>query len=460
MRQTNLRAPFTNEPCPLRICGHTTEFAPAGLHFYQKCEDILHTCALSARREIVADETTTTATTMNGAAFFLAVNFVVATSFATVFMVVARRSQSRKAAIWLGIGFGIASLSAICELLIAYVGPAKLWALAAFATVLCGMVMISLAIADMYNRRIDLRLTAVFVAAALVNAYLIYDLPRGTPVQAFLYQGPFAIVILAGAMIVIQAHRRTAIDRFLALLLMATGLHFFVKAALAVIFGSGTVASDYIRTNYALISQSLTAVLMVAVGLTLLAKLVLEIMHVHKSESEIDLLSGLLNRRGFHRRVDMLLSIDPKAKHAIILCDLDYFKRVNDTFGHDVGDTVIEAFAEHLRLTTPPTCAIGRLGGEEFAVFLPHSDKDTAVHLAQRLQFGTMSLRALPPGNAVTASFGVAAVSSSHGLTEAYRQADQALYTAKARGRNRVEVSNDDAPEASMQDFKKPVTRP
>lgn len=393
-------------------------------------------------------------TTMNGAAFFLAVNFVVAMSFATVFMVVARRSQSRKAAIRLGIGFGIASLSAICELLIAYAGPAKLWALAAFATVLCGMVMISLAIADMYNRRIDLRLTAAFVAATLVNAYLIYDLPRGTPLQAFLYQSPFAIVILAGSIIVVSAHRQTAIDRFLALLLMATGLHFFVKAALAVIFGSGAVATDYIRTDYALISQSLTAVLMVAVGLTLLAKLVLEIMHVHKTESEIDLLSGLFNRRGFHRRVDMLFGNDPKARHAIILCDLDYFKRINDTFGHDVGDTVIEAFAEHLRLTTPPNCAIGRLGGEEFAVFLPHSDTETAIYLAQRLQFGTQSLRGLPPGIAVTASFGVATVSSSDGLAEAYRQADQALYKAKTRGRNRVEVASGDTPEASMQGFR------
>ncbi|EKF61627.1 diguanylate cyclase [Agrobacterium albertimagni AOL15] len=396
---------------------------------------------------------------MNGAAFFLVVNFVVAISFAAVFMVVAGRSQSRKAAILLGIGFGIASLSAICELLIAYAGPPKLWALGAFATVLSGMVMISLAIAEMYNRRIELRLTAVFVAAALANAYLIYDLPRGTPLQAFLYQGPFAIVILAGAMIVIQARRQTAIDRFLALLLMATGLHFFAKAGLAVIFGSGAVATDYIRTSYALISQSLTAVLMVAVGLTLLAKLVLEIMHVHKTESEIDLLSGLLNRRGFHRRVDRLFGDDPKAVHSIILCDLDHFKRINDSFGHDVGDAVIEAFAEHLRVTTPPHCAVGRLGGEEFAIFLPHSDTVAAVHLAQRLQFGTMPLRALPPGIAVTASFGVAAVSSLHGLAAAYRQADQALYSAKTRGRNRVELASGDAPEASMQGAQRPVIR-
>lgn len=378
---------------------------------------------------------------MNGATFFLVVNFVVAISFATVFLVVARRSQSHKAATLLGTGFGVASLSAICELLIAYAGPPKVWALGAFATVLFGMVMLSLGIAKMYRRRISLGMTSVFVVAALVNAYLIYDLPRGTALQAFLYQSPFAIVILAATLIVMQAHRRTTIDRFLGVLLATTGLHFFAKAGLAVAFGSGAVASDYIKTSYALISQSITAVLMVAVGLTLLAKLVLEIMHVHKTESEIDLLSGLLNRLGFHRRVDAFLQADRKAAHAIILCDLDHFKRINDSFGHDAGDRVIEAFSEHLRLNSPADGAIGRLGGEEFAIFLPRTQADRAVHLAQRLQFGTMSLPALPGGITVTASFGVAEVSSMHGLAEACRQADQALYRAKSRGRNRVELT-------------------
>lgn len=379
---------------------------------------------------------------MNGATFFLVVNFIVAMSFAALFLVVAGRSQSRKAANFLGIGFGVASLSAICELLVAYVGPPKIWALGAFATVLIGMVMLTLGIGEMYRRRIGLRMTTVFAIAALVNAYLIYDLPRGTPLQAFLYQGPFAIVILTAALIVIQAHRRTTIDRFLGALLATTGLHFFAKAGLAVTFGSGAVASDYIKTSYALISQSLTAVLMVAVGLSLLAKLVLEIMQVHKTESEIDLLSGLLNRRGFHRRVDALLASDRQATHTIILCDLDHFKRINDTFGHDAGDRVIEAFSEHLRANTPAVGAIGRLGGEEFAIFLPRTGTDAAVHLAQRLQSGTLSLRAWPPGIAVTASFGVAEVDTLQGLAEAYRRADEALYRAKTRGRNRVEFAS------------------
>ncbi|MBX9468813.1 MAG: diguanylate cyclase [Rhizobium sp.] len=378
---------------------------------------------------------------MNGATFFLVVNFVVAMSFGAVFVVVARRSQSRKGAMWLGAGFGIASTSAVCELLLAYLGPPKIWALGAFATVLCGMVMLTIGIGEMYRRRVDTRITAIFVSAALFLAYVIYDLPRGTPLQAFLYQSPFAIVVLAGALIVILARERTAIDRFLGLLLLTTGIHFFAKAGLAVVFGSGARASDYIHTNYALISQSMTAVLMVAVGLTLLAKLVLEIIAVQRTESEIDILSGLSNRRGFDRRVQALFRHDPTGPHAIILCDLDHFKQINDTFGHHVGDTVIQAFGARLRLNAPPDSAVGRLGGEEFALFLSRTEVDAAVQLAQRLRLDTMSLLNLPPSINVTASFGVASVSSEFGLTEAYRQADQALYKAKNSGRNRVKLA-------------------
>jgi diguanylate cyclase (GGDEF)-like protein len=378
---------------------------------------------------------------MNGAAFFLVVNFVVALSFSAVFLVVARRSLSPLAAIWLGAGFGVASLSAICELLVAYVGPPHVWALGAFSTVLCGMVMLTVGIGEMYRRRVDARIIAIFVSASLFLAYVIYDLPRGTPLHAFLYQSPFALVVLAGAWIVISASERTVIDRFLGYLLLTTGLHFFAKAGLAVVFGSGTVARDYVHTNYALISQSMTAVLMVAVGLTLLAKLVLEIMALQRTESEIDMLSGLVNRRGFDRRVQDLFRSYPNGPHAIILCDLDHFKRINDTFGHQIGDAVIQAFGEHLRNCTAEGSAAGRLGGEEFALFLPGTDVDVAVQIAQRLRLETMSLRNLPPSLTVTASFGVAAVSAEQGLAEAYRQADQALYKAKNAGRNRVKLA-------------------
>lgn len=381
---------------------------------------------------------------MNGVAFFLGVNFVVAVCFSAVFAVVSTRSRSRRAALWLAGGFGIASLSALCELLIAYTATPKIWALGAFSTVLIGMTLIRIGIGHLYGRSLDKRIAALFLAASIILSYLIYDMPRGTPVQAFSYQTPFAIVLLDSAFVVLSSRGRQAIDRFLGMLILFTGLHFLAKAGLAVLVGSGSVAKDYIHTNYALISQSATAILVVAVGLTLLAALVLEIMADQRSESERDTLSALANRRGFDRQVKALLNEAPNGRHAVIFCDLDHFKRINDTYGHHVGDLVIQCFGQLITDCAPNRAALGRIGGEEFAIFLPDTEMGTALLFAQALRGATMTLPGLPDSLLVTASFGVSPLTSATGLPEAYRQADTALYMAKNAGRNQVKQAVDD----------------
>jgi diguanylate cyclase (GGDEF)-like protein len=381
---------------------------------------------------------------MNGAALFLTVNFIVALSFSTVFLVVAPRSRSRAAALWIGAGFGVASLSALCELLVAYTHVPKPWAIGAFLSVLTGMTLLTKGVCTLYERRLDLRVMVVFLGGSFLLCLAIYDLPRGTLLQAFSYQSPFAIVILASALIVFTSRRRMMIDRFLGILLLMTGLHFFAKAGLAVVVGSGHVAKDYIHTNYALISQSMTAVLVVAVGLTLLALLALEIMAHERRESEIDTLSGLANRRGFDRMVQALLGGAAYGTHAVMLCDLDHFKRINDTYGHYVGDLVIQGFGRLLRDRVPDGAVAGRVGGEEFAVFLSNTEVDAAEHFAQVLRMGIMSLPSLPRDLHPTVSVGVSSLSTNDGLAEAYRRADVALYSAKNAGRNRVKIASSD----------------
>jgi diguanylate cyclase (GGDEF)-like protein len=223
---------------------------------------------------------------------------------------------------------------------------------------------------------------------------------------------------------------------------MITGLHFYAKAGLAIAAGAGRTARDYVHTNYALISQSATAVLVVAVGLTLLAKLILEIMSDQRDESDTDTLSDLANRRGFDRRVRSILANSPDGPHAVVLCDLDNFKSINDTFGHHVGDIVIREFGRQLREYSPLAAAAGRIGGEEFAILLPNTQIDAAVQFAQRMRSATMRLPRLPEGLKVTASFGICSLGSVSELDDAYRQADTALYMAKNAGRNRVKIAN------------------
>ncbi|WJR69575.1 GGDEF domain-containing protein [Neorhizobium sp. CSC1952] len=377
---------------------------------------------------------------MNGAAFFLAVNFIIAISFSLVFAVVSTRSRSRSAALWFAAGFAVASLSALCELLVAYTDIPKFWAIGAFSTVLTGMILLRGGVGELYGRKIDLRKAVGFLLAGIFLDMLIYDLPRGTALHAFPYQTPFAFVILTSAAAVFSSTRRLTIDRALGGLLLVTGLHFFAKAGLAVVAGAGTTAKDYIHTNYALISQSATAVLMVAVGLTLLSVLVLEIMADERSNSEKDSLSGLANRRGFENGVKAALTFAPNDRHALILCDLDRFKKINDTYGHHGGDLVIQAFGDLLRASAAKSAVVGRVGGEEFAVFMPSTTPEMAALFAQALRGGTMGIAvsALPSSFTVTASFGVAELAPGNDLASAMRDADAALYEAKRSGRNCV----------------------
>jgi len=377
---------------------------------------------------------------MNGAAFFLAVNFIIAASFAAVFAVVSTRSRSRTAALWFAAGFGVASLSAICELLVAYTEFTKFWAVGAFASVLGGMILLRVGVGELYGSKVNPIWALCFLVSAILLDVVIYELPRSTGMHAVSYQTPFALVILTSAAAVFRSSRRLPIDRALGGLLTVTGMHFFAKAGLAVIAGSGTTARDYITTNYALISQSSTAVLVVAVGLTTLSVLVLEIMADERSNSEKDALSGLANRRGFENGVKAAMLPAFGRPHAVIICDLDHFKRVNDTYGHHAGDLVIQAFADLLQASSTKDAVVGRIGGEEFAVFLPNTTMDMALLFAQALRSGAMgiTISSLPDSLTVTASFGVAELVEGGALADAMRDADMALYEAKRSGRNRV----------------------
>ncbi|MCY1668814.1 GGDEF domain-containing protein [Rhizobium sp. SL86] len=376
---------------------------------------------------------------MNGADFFLVTNFLIGLSFAVVFLIVSTRSRSRIAAQWIAAAYAVASFSTISELLVAHTDWVKLFAVAAFATVLAGLLLIRVGIGRLYGvpARPGLLISLFCVSIGLDLA--IYDLPRGTWVHSLTYQTPFALAVFFSAAAVLRSSRRTAIDRAMAVLLLAAGLQFLLKAVTAVLVGAGRTAADYVHSYYALVSQSMTGVFVVIIGLMLLSVFVLEIMAEERSNSEVDALSEVLNRRGFDNHCDLALR-RIRGPHAVVLCDLDHFKKVNDTYGHYAGDCVIRAFAQLLQASAPDTAVIGRLGGEEFCVMLPGVPMDAALMFAQAVRgsFAVQAMPNMPHGFRMTASFGVATFHNAVELSAAIRNADGALYDAKASGRNCV----------------------
>lgn len=154
-----------------------------------------------------------------------------------------------------------------------------------------------------------------------------------------------------------------------------------------------------------------------------------------------DPLTGLANRRAFDAALDRLLAAGGQGCVAVI--DLDHFKGVNDRFGHEAGDRVLTRFAELARGSLRDGDLIARLGGEEFGLLLPGADVERARAVCERLR-ALVAATAFPAGGAhlsVTASVGLAALTSGASRAAVLRAADEALYRAKADGRDRLTLA-------------------
>ncbi|MGF1474754.1 MAG: EAL domain-containing protein [Geminicoccaceae bacterium] len=196
-----------------------------------------------------------------------------------------------------------------------------------------------------------------------------------------------------------------------------------------------------------------------ATGMTVLIRS--EITHLKKIEDElrelatVDPLTGLFNRRFFTEKCQRFLARAEGADSiaALILFDIDHFKRVNDEYGHAAGDHALKQASQVLESTLRPTDLVARWGGEEFLILLEGSDEKRARSVAQRLNRAMESLTVDHGGRSfgITASMGIASTETlGFDMDDLLHAADRALYRAKALGRNRCEVSGPDDLNRSM----------
>jgi diguanylate cyclase (GGDEF)-like protein len=170
-----------------------------------------------------------------------------------------------------------------------------------------------------------------------------------------------------------------------------------------------------------------------------------------------DNLTGLYNRSYFLNQIGPLSDLIAARSLglAIILCDLDHFKRINDSFGHDAGDRVLREVARVLRESTRSDDLVARYGGEEFILALPTGSLDQARERAERIraELAALDLRFRGGPLALSASLGVAFDRASRGqeIARLITAADEALYEAKRKGRNRVVASTRPSIEAALQ---------
>ena len=285
--------------------------------------------------------------------------------------------------------------------------PALLWLIAAWLQVLDG----------------DVR-ARVVLTSLLIGAYAL-------AIAAELWSGSRSGLRMARpAAIILAIHGCFFIGRGAAVLALS-------KPILSLDTGAGGPINPIVIFEAMIVALALAFILVSA------AKEQLEVQH--REASLIDPLTGISNRRGFGLAVGQMLARARRegSSTALLVLDLDHFKAVNDTWGHQLGDAVLQAVARAMEQELRGGDIMARLGGEEFAVALANSRADQAAVLAERIRRAVAALdfRRDEKSVVLSVSIGVSSLRAAESLDGLFALADAALYRAKAAGRNRVELA-------------------
>ncbi len=171
---------------------------------------------------------------------------------------------------------------------------------------------------------------------------------------------------------------------------------------------------------------------------TMLMLFLFEEIEWHRLRSIQDELTGAFNRRHFKEQVQKKLK-QSKQKSMVALVDIDHFKQINDSYGHDIGDSVITYVVRHLESLALTECLVARYGGEEFAIFARENDFERVSQALDSVRDAiSVGFHVEQQPLKVSVSIGAVIFESSHEYGEVLRQADKALYQAKQQGRNRI----------------------
>lgn len=276
----------------------------------------------------------------------------------------------------------------------------------------------------------------------------------GMPMAAAFALGYSGVGTMAGNMLLGLLMCATAHQYWMARaesrLLMSTNAALYLIASISFMLCSYALLHEgqYVLTakpsNWAEDVNSIVVIVGVTgIGTLSLALNQARIANRHKREAMTDALTGLLNRRAFLQNPSAPLP----AGTALVAMDLDYFKKINDHFGHDSGDQTLKAFAELIRANIRPTDLAARMGGEEFCIVISDENPRAPTAIAERIRAQVEAMTIPTTGGLIrtTVSAGISYSSGDETLQSLLIRADEALYDAKSEGRNRVRTSSLDS---------------
>lgn len=376
---------------------------------------------------------------MNSAFFLLIINLSLGVLFALAFLALSFRDR-----IILGfyssVGFLLASTTVGVEALAQIIPSSRLTSFLSFSSFMGALLSICIGMFRHYRESWSVKPIITFsLFCVLAQPFVIFNMSRDGFAHALAYQAPFAIICMVAAMAVFlpSTSHRSFSDYTLATVLLASGLQFLLKALMAIGVTTGPSVTGYIYSKYAYYSQTAGTILSLALGVALLTVIAHESLLRMRRSLQRDPLSGLWNRGAFFEYASESMKVQGRKKYFII-CDLDHFKSINDVYGHASGDEVIRVFGRmllDLERNANPIC--GRIGGEEFAIFLIAESASHAENCINSVQDALAQYCFTFMTHPVTASYGIAPVLPHEIIDQSLARADGALYRAKAEGRNR-----------------------
>jgi diguanylate cyclase (GGDEF)-like protein len=363
--------------------------------------------------------------------------------FGAAFLIVARFGN-RSALFW-GMGYLFAALGFLAPLLQA-LAPLPVVALLADAVFLAAFFFYSHALATHFGAKRHTEARLVFIAC--VYAGIGYAVLGAGSLRVELLLGDLACGgLMLVALLASWRRSRSLVDRALFAAVVFVILETTIRTSVFFVMAGTPHIDEFIGSPYAYVMQITSTIGALLMALTALASVALRIVDRHRRDADEDPLTGLLNRRGF----DYFVARGGRAaigEAAVIVADIDWFKSINDRFGHAAGDEAIREVATLLKTLSWPGLAVARFGGEEFIAYLPDCRLQDAHALANavRLALSERDLSHLGIDSSITASFGVAVTAAGdHTVHDAISRADRLLYLAKSSGRNRVVSSAADA---------------
>lgn len=291
-----------------------------------------------------------------------------------------------------------------------------------------------------YGHRLGLIWDLAIVAVVTAAIWYFWFVDRNFLARAYILNFSIGGLLLFIAFRLRHLARGGTVDRAVFWVLLVYGAFMFPRTVLTVSGVAPTTERAFSAPFFWQAAHLSNAVLATALGLAVLMSILTEHLDNLRRERDVDRLTGIYNRRGFEDRAEALMALPAGTPMTLVLCDLDHFKLVNDTFGHRAGDDVLRAFGALLQASCRKSDVVGRIGGEEFAILLPDLERGEAQAFVGRLQEAIEQARFPLPdaAHAVRASLGIGDRKPDEDYLAWFDRVDAALYRAKAEGRGRA----------------------